>query len=157
MTKKRGRPTIYAENTKWLRDIYNNKKNEIDGFSSITVQQFIAWFDQNKFDEGCCYCGTTNETSRKIFDFQINNGRNNATRGEKRMRRLELERIIPNEPYDNLSNLAWACHWCNNAKSNFFTAEEFKPLISTAIRTIIDKISNEIDELSMKNKKNENI
>jgi hypothetical protein len=53
----------------------------------------------------------------KIYNSQtISKIRPDATRGEKRMRRLGLERIDPIEPYDNLKNLAWAYHWCNNAK-----------------------------------------
>lgn len=145
--KKRGRPRKYSEDTKWLIDIYNNKKNEHNGFLNTTVENFIEWFDQDKFDKGCCYCGTTNETSLKIFEAQMNNIRHNATRGGKRMRRLELERRDPNEPYDNLSNLDWACYWCNNAKSNFFTENEFKEGISIAIKSVIDQISKEIDKI----------
>ncbi len=142
-----GRKKIYTEDTKWLRQIYNNKKTENGGFSKVTTIEFIEWFDQSVYDKGCCYCGTTHETSKKIFDFQIiSKGRLDATRGKHRMHRLELERVIPNEPYDNLKNLAWACHWCNNAKSNFFTKEEFKPVISDAIKIALDKIIEEIDK-----------
>jgi len=39
-----------------------------------------------------------------------------------------LDRKDPKETYDNLDNLVWCCYWCNNAKSNFFTEEEFKPI-----------------------------
>ena len=154
---QRGRPVKWTEEQNVILELYkrehiNKKTKKIeDGFVDVTREEFIEWFGQSNYDEGCCYCGTTNETSKKIYDSQtISKIRPDATRGEKRMRRLELERIDPNEPYDNLKNLAWACHWCNNAKSNFFTEEEFHPTISLAIKNVIDKISKKIDELTNK-------
>jgi len=43
-----------------------------------------------------------------------------------RGRKLELERLEPNEKYSNLGNLVFSCYWCNNAKTDTFTEEEFK-------------------------------
>ena len=152
-----GRKAFLTEETKWLSSLYSNKKyklNKQDGFKNITKEEFLDWFDKEEYNKGCCYCGTTHETSKLIFDFQtITKGRIDATRGKKRMHRLELERKNPIESYDNLENLAWACHWCNNAKSNFFTVNEFQPIISTAIRTALDDIINKIEAISKKNKK----
>ena len=152
--KKRGRPKTRNEENIWLENMYSNKKfsnTRKDGFKNITKNEFINWFDQKEYDKGCYYCGTTHETSKKIYDFQtVTKGRLDATRGEKRMHRLELERRDPSDSYDNLENLAWACHWCNNAKSNFFTEAEFHPTISLAIKNVIDKISKEIDDLTNK-------
>ncbi len=59
---------------------------------------------------------------------QRNGIRLDATRGGKRGRRLEIDRINPSLSYDRLENLVWCCYWCNNAKSNFFTKEEFMPI-----------------------------
>jgi hypothetical protein len=149
-----GRKAFLTDETKWLSSLYSNKKyklNKKDGFNNITKEEFIDWFDEKEYNKGCYYCGTTHETSKKLFDFQtITKGRIDGTRGQKRMHRLELERKNPIESYDNLKNLAWACHWCNNAKSNFFTEAEFHPTISLAIKNVIDKISKEIDDLTNK-------
>jgi 5-methylcytosine-specific restriction endonuclease McrA len=41
---------------------------------------------------------------------------------------LELERKKPNESYDNTDNLVLCCYWCNNAKTDEFTEEEFKEI-----------------------------
>jgi hypothetical protein len=38
----------------------------------------------------------------------------------------ELDRKEPNQSYDNIDNLVFACYWCNNAKTDTFTADEFK-------------------------------
>ena len=39
---------------------------------------------------------------------------------------IELKRAILKEPYDNLKNLVFSCYWCNNAKTDTFSSEEFK-------------------------------
>ena len=161
---KRGRPSKWTEEEKEILELYKKQhldkktNKEVDGFIKVTRDEFIKWFKDSGYEKGCCYCGITNEMSKKIYNAQtISKIRIDATRGEKRMRRLELERKNPSEPYDNLKNLSWACHWCNNAKSNFFTEKEFHPRISGAIRIVLDEIINEINELSTKNMRNENI
>ena len=70
---------------------------------------------------------------------QRNGHRADATRGGKRGKRLELDRVNPNLPYDNLDNIVWCCYWCNNAKSNFFTNDEFLP-IANAIGNVLRNI-----------------
>jgi hypothetical protein len=39
---------------------------------------------------------------------------------------------------ENISDLVFSCYWCNNAKSNFFTSEEFEE-IGKIIAEIIHK------------------
>lgn len=114
-----------------LRKIFNQKKQKIDkknlkvtaGFVNTSFEQFQNWFNIDDFGLGCHYCGTTNQKSFELYLL-----RPNATRGGKRGKRLELDRKDPSRPYDDLNNIVWCCYWCNNAKSNFFTYEEFKPI-----------------------------
>ena len=63
--------------------------------------------------------------AKKIYTKRI------ATRG----RTLEIERLLPNQPYDDLNNLVYCCYWCNNAKTDEFTAEEFQ-LIAQVLKII---------------------
>jgi 5-methylcytosine-specific restriction endonuclease McrA len=60
-----------------------------------------------------------------------------STRGGRRGKRLELDRINPKiKNYgEDINNLALACYWCNNAKTNYFTFEEFK-IIGEKIKEI---------------------
>lgn len=111
----------------------------IPGFVTTTFDQFEEWFNEEVFNHGCKYCGTTNERTAELYFMQRTGLRPDATRGGKRGKRLELDREDPRQPYDNLANLVWCCYWCNNAKSNFFTAEEFRP-IAAAIRTALSEI-----------------
>ena len=116
------------------------KEKLIAGFNLITFDQFYNnWFNKENFEKGCSYCGTTNKTSEALYKIQQEGLRPDATRGGKRGKRLELDRVNPNLPYDNLNNIVWCCYWCNNAKSNFFSKEEFEP-IAKEIGKSIEKI-----------------
>ena len=116
------------------------KEKLIAGFNLITFDQFYNnWSNKENFEKGCSYCGTTNKTSEALYKIQQEGLRPDATRGGKRGKRLELDRVDPNLPYDNLNNIVWCCYWCNNAKSNFFSKEEFEP-IAKEIGKSIEKI-----------------
>ncbi|WP_293307764.1 hypothetical protein [Pedobacter sp. UBA5917] len=130
-----------------LKKIYNQKKEKLNkknlkliaGFKRISFNEFNQWFNKDHFNLGCHYCGTTNEQSLRFYNMQRSGIRPDATRGGKRGKRLELDRKDPFKHYDDLDNIVWCCYWCNNAKSNFFTYEEFKP-----IALAIGKTLNEI-------------
>lgn len=141
-----------------LKSIYKGKRRKIErktnkvgliietikeGFESTTFEQFQDWFNILEFNRGCTYCQLTNEQSFLIYSAQRNGLRIDGTRGGKRGRRLEIDRRNPNLPYDVLENLVWCCYWCNNAKSNFFSEEEFGPIgqaIGDRLRTIIQSL-----------------
>ncbi|MBA4852394.1 hypothetical protein [Emticicia sp. BO119] len=128
---------------KELKKIYDSKKEKlvkgeiIEGFKVIQFSDFKRWFNKEIFEKGCNYCRTTNEESQKLTKL-----RPYATRGGKRGNRLELGRKDTNLPFDNLNNLVWCCYWCNNAKTNFFSEEEFIPVgraIGESLREIMKK------------------
>ena len=135
-----------------LRKIFNQKKQKIertiskkgivkeklvDGFEKTTFEEFQTWFKNSKYQSGCKYCGTSSISTLKLYNDAISGARHNWTRGGKR---LELDRVDPFKKYDELKNLVWCCYWCNNAKSNFFTKDEFEPIakeIGKAIKKIM--------------------
>jgi hypothetical protein len=121
-----------------LRLIYQGKRAAAEsrsvGFREVTFEDFEKWFTSSNYDSGCHYCGLTSDESLKLASL-----RSKATRGGRRGNRLELDRIDPDMPYDELANLVWCCYWCNNAKTNFFTHDEFLPIgkaIGDALRKI---------------------
>jgi hypothetical protein len=131
-----------------LKKVFAQKKEKLDkrtgkvkqGFKDTTSHQFAEWYDKDVFEKGCYYCGLTNSESKIIFQLQRNGLRNDATRGGKRGSRLEIDRVDPSLCYDRLNNLVWCCYWCNNAKSNFFSLEEFRKIgkeIGKSLRKII--------------------
>jgi 5-methylcytosine-specific restriction endonuclease McrA len=85
-----------------------------------SFSQFYSEYE--KLKKECCYCGMTPEQLDLLFAQKKIRTKRRATRG----RRLELERVEPNASYEDADNLRLACYWCNNAKSDEFTMEEFK-------------------------------
>ncbi len=81
---------------------------------------FWDFYDWVITTKACChYCGVTQTELDKLHEIGIDNKR--TTRGKT----LEIERKIANEQYANIGNLTYSCYWCNNAKTDTFTEEEF--------------------------------
>lgn len=99
-----------------LRKIWKSKFKEVSNTSSFW--EFKNWYERT--ERKCFYCGITEEQISKLFK----SGKVYTKRN--RGRKLEIERLSPNEPYENLENLVFSCYWCNNAKTDTFTSDEFK-------------------------------
>ena len=70
----------------------------------------------------CFYCDITEAEIEKLYT--IDKPLTKRSRGKK----LEIDRKEPSRNYEDLSNLVFACYWCNNAKTDTFSVEEFKPI-----------------------------
>lgn len=115
-----------TELTQWTKSLENEWRpisalKNIHGTKKITVEfrKFHDWYKSMEQDKKCCYCGITEAELKILFD----SGK--VETKSKRGRKLELDRKEPNSPYDNLDNIVFACFWCNNAKTDTFTHEEF--------------------------------
>jgi len=91
---------------------------------------FYDWVKTTK--EACHYCGITKEELYRLHLIGIDNKR--STRGKT----LEIDRKVANESYSNLTNLVYCCYWCNNAKTDTFSEEEFM-IIGKAISHVWKK------------------
>ena len=85
----------------------------------MTFPIFYDWYTAQNRSWG--YCGITEVEIACLLAAGLLTTKRIATRG----RRLELDRRQPEATYDELENLTLACYWCNNAKTDTFTAEEF--------------------------------
>jgi hypothetical protein len=101
-----------------IRDKWKSKK--VGG----NFWDFCHWY--TTAEKRCHYCKITQDELDKLHTLGLNNKR--TTRGKT----LEIERKIADESYSNISNLTYCCYWCNNAKTDTFTEEEFK-IIGQAI------------------------
>lgn len=99
--------------TKRLAEMWKRRKTSVD------FEVFIKHL--NNLEQRCTYCGIT---ELQIQDL-VQAGRLSTKRLSTRGRRLELDRKNSEEPYDNLDNIVLACYWCNNAKTDTFSHEEF--------------------------------
>jgi len=121
----REQSNIYKNKPKESIDIYKSKKD----FKKIGFDVFNSWYSMQ--EKCCAYCGLTALESLQLY-FRFPE----STRGGKRGKRLELDRRDSSiKDYSKLENLILACYWCNNAKTNYFTYDEFM-IIGKAIKNI---------------------
>lgn len=92
-------------------------------------EDFIDWYINE--EKKCFYCKCTQSELNSFY--QKNSSKRKNTRGKT----LEVDRI-KDEKY-NRNNCRLSCYWCNNAKSDVFSFEQFKP-IGNAIGNAIKKI-----------------
>lgn len=126
-----------------IRAIYDQMKStenkhaaEISSWETDYVSNFEDKFPFERFkrlieNETCHYCGITKgdienlAASRQIF------------KKNERGWTMEIDRRDSNLEY-TADNCVMACYWCNNAKTDEFTAEEFK-IIAQGIRQVWDQ------------------
>lgn len=107
-----------------IRNNFNKdikKKDKNDSFETMDV--WCDWY--LKQPKNCCYCGVSSESLKTIFTDE-NELWKNAARKNRGLR-LEIERVDPKDSY-NTKNCKFACYICNNAKSEFLSTEDFKPV-----------------------------
>ncbi|KEO71664.1 hypothetical protein [Anditalea andensis] len=96
-----------------IRNLWGRKKIKME------FSDFYKWY--NSQDRNCLYCEITENEIKELIDTGRLQTKRLATRGKK----LELDRKQPDLEYDDFNNLALACYWCNNAKTDTFSEEEF--------------------------------
>jgi 5-methylcytosine-specific restriction endonuclease McrA len=112
---------LYLSN---IRKIWKSKfKNE-----ELDINTFKKWYEQT--EKKCFYCNLTDEDNKQLWLKHSDLTKRN------RGRSFEIDRKEPNEKYENIGNLVYSCYWCNNAKTDTFTANEFKVIIGPAIEAV---------------------
>lgn len=110
--------------------------------------EFVDWWATNcKKDEGpvCYYCGTSEKTYKKIFDKRVKDADAQFVNGKLHQSKkpsfnsefMEIDKKDPSKGYI-YDNCVFACHLCNNAKSDMISAEDFKKKIGPAIKAYTD-------------------
>lgn len=121
--------------SKW----YDELQNEREEIAEIMVMhsrkkinasrlEFYTWFINQ--ERRCQYCGVSEAEIKIMLDNGSIKTRNAKIEGqdvEIRGRKLELDRKDPKFGYE-MNNIVWACYWCNNAKTDAFDADEFRPI-----------------------------
>lgn len=99
-----------------IRNLYTRKKIK------MPFSDFYTWYLSH--ERKCFYCDITEQEIKTLLDSGRLSTKRIATRGKK----LELDRKLPDLKYDNFDNIVFTCYWCNNAKTDTFTEEEFKKI-----------------------------
>lgn len=101
------------KNVSAIRKTYTAKKIPQD------FNTYKEWFFNMEKVKKCEYCQITEEEIEQLWE------KDKQLTKRNRGRKLELDRKHPNLEYEELSNIVFACYWCNNAKTDTFTHEEF--------------------------------
>jgi hypothetical protein len=106
----------------------------------IDKEAFKAWYGDDTKDRSCEWCGIMKTEIEEL----IKAGQIHTKRLSTRGRDMEVDRRAPNKGYED-GNLALCCYWCNNAKTDEFSEEEFLP-VGEAIKEIFRKRLTEARE-----------
>lgn len=123
----------YGKKEKEASDIYSRKKSALTK-KGINIEDtwsrkdFINWYLNQ--DKRCKYCGCTENELKKFYE--LSESKRKRTRGKT----LEIDRKEDKEYSKN--NCVLACYYCNNAKSDVFTYDDFKK-IGPCIGKVIKK------------------
>lgn len=94
------------------------EKDYIDNFNEVfSKEDFSKMLDAGR-REGCYYCHITEDKINQLTDSFL------LYKKSFRGWSLEVERFNSNLEYTK-KNCTMACYWCNNAKTDEFTEEEF--------------------------------
>lgn len=116
------------ENKEFIKEIFNEYRI-LFITDYFPFSQFEELYPKNPEDRICTYCRITD----KDIEMLDNNGKiyTKRTRGFS----MEIDRIEPNKEYSP-DNCVLACYWCNNAKSDEFTLDEFIDHIGPGIQSV---------------------
>ncbi len=109
-------------------DIANNRYKSILQRNAMAKRNlektvFEEWYGDDCKDRQCEYCLIKESEIRTL----INSGKIRTKRLTTRGRTMEVDRRDPRGHYE-ISNLVMSCYWCNNAKTDEFTYEEFRAM-----------------------------
>lgn len=127
------------DNYKRFNELYSKYFSEQRKVLFENPEKLLEWYD--KQNESCNYCGITKNELHKIVEKR--NG--NLTLNQKTKRSkgtLEIEKLNPQKGY-TFDNSVLSCPFCNNAKSNLISENDwrkyFVPAMKNYLNTILQK------------------
>jgi len=98
-------------------------------FKLLPITTFAITYPEESSMRKCHYCGISEEEIGLLRSEGLINTKN------ARGRHHEIDRINSNKEYTE-DNIVLACYWCNNAKTDEFTYDEFQSGIGPAIKQV---------------------
>ncbi|SFQ48873.1 hypothetical protein [Hymenobacter arizonensis] len=127
------------ENIKsWWKNLGDSKAKYRDIHSrrfGIPSAQFKALFISDS-ELACAYCQITDAQFKTLIDARQIQTKRLRTRGST----FEIDCREPHLGY-TINNLAICCYWCNNAKTDEFTEDEFRPVAEALGRVWQQRLS----------------
>ncbi|MBC5992420.1 hypothetical protein [Pontibacter cellulosilyticus] len=99
-------------------------------------EKLLEWYDRQ--NDSCNYCGTTQSVLHKIV--KRRNGNLTLNKKTKRSKgTLEIEKLDPSKDY-TYENSVLSCPFCNNAKSNLISEEDWRRFFAPAMKDYFKSI-----------------
>lgn len=136
----------YTINGITIQDIYskvksleNQHKNLLKAFKIDYVESFDKVISEKDFQnlisrDKCEYCGITKDRIEKLAE------RRKLYKKTLRGWSLEIDRRNSNYEY-KIGNCVLACYWCNNAKTDEFTDDEFREIAKGITKVWEDRLN----------------
>jgi hypothetical protein len=109
---------------------HDNNKNELHAYKNIfkekhfiSEQDFEEFYGTEKGKRECFYCSINELEIEKLIKSNKIHTKRLSTRGKT----LEIDRKKPHGKYEK-GNMVFCCYWCNNAKTDEFSVDEFRPI-----------------------------
>ncbi len=96
-----------------------NKDGKQRNLTSIRLYDLYQWWENTP--KVCYYCSLPEFKLIELHNIPGHINKRYPQRGQS----LEIDRKKSGLSYDNVDNLVLACYWCNNAKTDTFTEDEF--------------------------------
>jgi hypothetical protein len=105
----------------WYKE--NDVKDLLVSFEKehfMSIAEFREIYGHDEKERACVYCGLKESDVHNLLKNKSLFTKRYYSRGHT----MEVDRRIPNEEYKD-GNIVLCCYWCNNAKTDEFTFEEF--------------------------------
>jgi len=116
-------------------------KRELSVYKNLFYDIFKEKLKEQDFDQliikeknQCHYCGIKESDIEELIKYTDIKTKRLLTRG----RSMEIDRINPFGDYSE-NNIILSCYWCNNAKTDEFSYEEFKDMIAPGMTQVWSK------------------
>ena len=107
-----------------IKELFSSSLKELkEDYEKIFSENFKSAYEDLKKEKKCAYCGIYVDQIKALGENKKLNNKRSDTRGYT----LEIDRMLPNLEYSK-ENCCMACYWCNNAKTDEFSPEEFNPI-----------------------------
>lgn len=93
-----------------------------DQHHCLSAEEFKQLIGNQTGELACEYCELTESDIRQLINLGLVRTKRLSTRGST----FEFDCRDPEQGYTK-NNVALCCYWCNNAKTDEFSTEEFKP------------------------------
>lgn len=122
----------------WLssNDVKEYKAFYID-HRLISTLEFKHFYMHDDYDRECEYCGIKESEIKILIEKKDIKTKRLSTRG----RFMEVDKRDPRQGYV-IDNIVLSCYWCNNAKTDEFTDEEFQPIADEIGNVFRNRLKN---------------